>query len=109
MTFPTMSKTPQLDLQLEREPVLTESPTVEMLQSVVPLSVPGSGVPAAAPCHPWFVSNRFPESRHAWFAWNQVRHALGFTPGIDTAYTPGDGGFDPRTGVQLPSFGKFAG
>jgi hypothetical protein len=62
-TFPTMSKTPQLDLQLEREPVFTASPAAEMLQSVVPLSVPGSGVPAAAPCHSRFVSSCLPESR----------------------------------------------
>src|SRR5439155_44397 len=39
-TFPTMSNTPQSDLQLDREPELTASPTTEMLQSVVPLSVP---------------------------------------------------------------------
>src|SRR5262249_21434687 len=84
-TFPTMSKTPQLDLQLDREPVFTAPLATEMSQSVVPLSVPGSGVPAAAPCHSRFVSSRFPESRHAWFAWNQVMHALGCTPGIDTA------------------------
>ena len=38
-----------------------------------------------------------------------MRHALGGTPGTDTAYTPGEGGFDPGTGVQFPSFGKFAG
>jgi hypothetical protein len=28
-----MSKTPQLDLQLDREPVFTASPAVELLQS----------------------------------------------------------------------------
>src|SRR5262249_33681704 len=50
-TLPTMSNTPQLDLQFDREPVVTGLPAVEMLQSVVPLSVPGSGVPAAASCH----------------------------------------------------------
>jgi len=35
--------------------------------------------------------------------------ALGSTPAMETAYTPGEGGRDPRTGVQLPSFGKFPG
>src|SRR3989442_11823422 len=84
-TFPTMSNTPQSDLQLDREPELTASPTTEMLQSVVPLSVPGSGVPAAASCHSRPVSNRFPDRRHACAAWNQVMHALGWTPGMDTA------------------------
>jgi hypothetical protein len=34
-------------------------------------------------------------------------HVLGCTPGMDRAYTPGDGGFDPRTGVQFPVFGKL--
>src|SRR5262249_19863697 len=103
-----MSKTPQLDLQLLREPVFTGLREVTP-QSVVMLSVPGSGVPAAAPCHSRFVSSRFPESRQAWFAWNQLRHALGATLGSDTAYTPGEGGLDPSTGVQLPSRGKFPG
>src|SRR5213596_1268649 len=92
VTFPTMSNTPQLDLQFDREPVFTASPAAEMLQSDVPLSVPGSGVPAAAPCHSWLVSSRFPESRHAWFAWNHVTQVLGCTPGMETTYTPGEGG-----------------
>ena len=55
-----MSNTPQLDLQVAREPVFTTPE--EMAQSVVPLSVPGSGVPAAAPCHSTFVSRCLPES-----------------------------------------------
>jgi hypothetical protein len=80
-----MSKAPQLDLQLDREPVFTASPVDETLQSDVPLSVPGSGVPCAAACHSSFRASRFPESRHAWFAWNQVMQALGSTPGMDTA------------------------
>src|SRR5262249_49901658 len=62
-TSPTMSNTPQLDLQFEREPVLTGPPPVA--QSVVPLSVPGSGVPAAARCHSSLRTNRFPETAHA--------------------------------------------
>src|SRR5262245_55075452 len=85
-TFPTMSNAPQLDLQLDREPVFTASPTEKTLQSVVPLSAsPGSGVPCAAACHSSFRASRLPESRHAWFAWNQVMHALGSTPGMETA------------------------
>src|SRR4051794_41106969 len=53
--FPTMSNPPQRDTQLARDPVVpgsvTGTPSWVMLQSVLPLSVPGSGVPAAAPCH----------------------------------------------------------
>jgi hypothetical protein len=72
-TFPTMSNTPHADLQFDRDPVLTGLPVlpvVPTLQSVVPLSVPGSGVPCAAACHSSLRASRFPESRHAWFAWN---------------------------------------
>src|SRR5437016_307179 len=84
-TFPTMSNAPQLDLQLLREPVFTGLPAAEMVQSVVPLSVPGSGVPAAASCHSRFVASRLPDTRHAWAAWNQVVQVLGSTPGMETA------------------------
>src|SRR5262245_43077894 len=63
-TFPTLSKTPHADLQFDRDPVLTGCGELPA-QSVVPLSVPGSGVPAAAPCHSRFVSSRFPDRRHA--------------------------------------------
>src|SRR5262249_50521636 len=84
-TLPTMSNTPHADLQLDREPVGDGANVLPTLQSVEPLSVPGSGVLAAAPCHSRFVSSRFPEPRHAWFAWNHVMQALGCTPGIDTA------------------------
>src|SRR5207249_3779042 len=108
-TFPTMSNTPQLDLQFDREPVFTGLPAVEMLQSVVPLSVPGSGVPAAARCHSSFRASRFPDVAHACTAWNHVVQVLGSTPGIDTAYTPGEGGSEPRTGVHWPPAGKFTG
>src|SRR5437764_10716812 len=76
-TFPTMSNTPQLDLQFDREPVFTGLPAAEMLQSVVPLSVPGSGVPAAASCHSRFVASRVPASRHACAARNEAMHAPG--------------------------------
>jgi hypothetical protein len=62
-----MSNTPQLDLQAAQDPVAV-GPFAPTAQSVVPLSVPGSGVPAAAPCHSRFVINRFPDSKHAWFA-----------------------------------------
>src|SRR5437773_12529499 len=64
-TFPTMSYTPQSDLQLDREHELAASPTTEMLQSVVPLSVQGGGVLAAALCHAKPGSNRVPDTRHA--------------------------------------------
>ena len=104
-----MSNTPQLDLQFARDPVFTGWSAVEMLQSVVPLSVPGSGVPAAARCHSSLRTSRFPETAHACTAWNQVVQVLGNTPATETAYTPGLGGLDPRIGVQLPSLGKLAG
>src|SRR5262249_42637673 len=55
------------------------------------------------------VRRRLPDRRHAWFAWNQVMQALGGTPGMERAYTPGEGGLTPGTGVQLPSSGKFVG
>jgi predicted RecA/RadA family phage recombinase len=60
-TFPTMSNTPQADLQLLREPVFT-IPGELTAQSVVRLSVPGSGVPATASCHSWFVGRRLPDN-----------------------------------------------
>src|SRR3990170_6168000 len=56
--LPTMSKAPNLDLQLLREPVSTTADAATILQSVVPLSVPGSGVPAAAICHSALVRSR---------------------------------------------------
>ena len=108
-TFPIMSKIPQLDLQLAREPVLAGFAEF-VTQVVLPSSaLPGSGVPCAAACHSWFVKSRFPESRHACSAWNQVVNVVGRTPGIETAYTPGVGGLVPKTAVQLPLAGKFAG
>src|SRR5438477_9534376 len=103
-----MSNAPQLDLQFERDPVLT-GPGEFTLQSDVPLSVPGSGVPAAASCHSRFVSSRFPESRHSCPAWNQLMQAVGSTPGMETAYTPGLGGLDPGIGVHCALGGKFSG
>ncbi len=36
-------------------------------------------------------------------------HVLGSTPGTDTAYTPGEGGSEPKTGVHWPPAGKFVG
>src|SRR5207244_10895720 len=81
--LPTMSKTPQLDLQLVREPVFTGAPAAKVLQSGGPVSAPGSGVPAAARCHSSFLISRFPEKAHAWSAWNQLKQVLGNTPGIE--------------------------
>src|SRR5262249_56205522 len=59
-TFPIMSNAPHADLQLERDPVSDGVPVWLKLQSVVPLSVPLSGVLAAAPCHSRFVRSRLP-------------------------------------------------
>src|SRR5262245_10604104 len=107
-TFPIMSSAPHADRQLAREPVSAGS-TEFVTHVIAPSSAtPGSGVPAAAPCHSRFVRSRFPDSRHAWFAWNQVMHRLGRAPGMETAKTPGDGGFDPAIGVQFPLLGKLA-
>jgi len=50
LTLPTMSNAPHAETQPVRAPVATAVAAAETLQSVVPLSVPGAGVPAAA-CH----------------------------------------------------------
>src|SRR5262245_3725424 len=81
--LPTIPNAPQLDLQFARDPVGT-GPVAFVLQSFGPGVPPGSGVPAAAPCHSMFVRSRFPDSRHAWFAWNHVMQVLGPTPGTET-------------------------
>jgi hypothetical protein len=107
-SFPTMSNAPQLDLQFARLPVFFGAPEF-VLQSLAPAVLPGLGVPAAASCHSSFRARRFPESRHAWLARKKVTQPLGSTPEIDTAYTPGLGGFDPETGVHWPFAGKLAG
>src|SRR5262245_36434949 len=108
-TFPTMSKVPQLDLQFDRDPVFAGLAEF-VAHVVVPSSAsPRSGVPAAARCHSSFRTRRLPAAAHACAAWNQEIHALGCTPGTETAYRPGEGGLDPGTGGQFPSFGKFAG
>src|SRR5262245_24611506 len=86
-TLPTMSKWPVSETQPAREPVGSTS-SASMLQSLEPLSTPGSGVPSAAICHSWFVASRFPALRHAAAAWNQLRNLAGATPGMDTAYAP---------------------
>jgi hypothetical protein len=62
-----MSNTPHADLQFDRDPV-SDGANVLTLQSVVPLSVPGSGVLAAARCHSSLRTSRLPESVHASFA-----------------------------------------
>src|SRR5258705_9172145 len=48
--FPTMSKAPRADSQSFRAPVRVAD-TVLLLQFVVPLSGPASGVPVAPICH----------------------------------------------------------
>src|SRR5215813_4269259 len=58
--FPTMSNAPRAETQLDREPVGVGSwPDWNvLLQSVVPSSRPGSGVPVAAVCHSALVGSR---------------------------------------------------
>src|SRR5262245_10463749 len=64
-TFPTMSNVPQLDLQLDRDPVFT-GPAEFVVHVVVPSSAfPGSGVPAAARCHSSFRTRCLPDAAHA--------------------------------------------
>ena len=80
-----MSKAPSDDTQLLREPVATTVNVLRVLQSVVPLSGPGSGVPATAACHSAFDGSRLPAFVHACCAWNHVMNADGVTPGRLTA------------------------
>ena len=85
-----MSNAPVSDTHRLREPVFTGSSgsvnvVVVMLQSLVPMSVPGSGVPSAPACHSALVASRLLALRHAACAWNQVILADGVTPAIDTA------------------------
>src|SRR5262249_42086809 len=79
--LPTMSKAPRADLQLLREPVSTAASTLFVLQSVVPLSGPGSGVPATAACHSAFDGSRLRAFLHAASAWNPVMFPAGGPPG----------------------------
>ncbi len=85
-----MSKAPRADTQLLRDPVFTGSSgsvkVVEVvLQSVAPLSGPGSGVPATAACHSAFDGNRLRAFSHAACASNHVAYADGVTPAKLTA------------------------
>src|SRR5262249_26590975 len=85
--WPTMSKAPRAETQLLRAPVGDRpGPSPEMLQSVIPLSAPGSGVPFAATCHSALVGSRLPALAHASCAWNHVMNAEGSTDGRLTAY-----------------------
>src|SRR5262245_48574707 len=78
-TLPLASRTPRADTQALRAPVPTTS-AMPTLQSVVPLSVPGSGVPFAPTCHSALVGSRLPELAHASCAWNQVMNCAGISP-----------------------------
>ena len=84
-TFPAMSCTPQDETHAEREPVGVANGELVAQVVVRSSNAPASGVPAAAACHSSLVSSRFPDSRHACSAWNQVMHVLGITPGRETA------------------------
>jgi hypothetical protein len=52
-----------------------------VLQSVVPLSGPRSGVPITAACHSAFDGSRLRAFSHAACAWNHVMFADGSTAG----------------------------
>src|SRR5262245_27221209 len=79
--LPTMSNAPRADTQFRRDLVSAVASVLFVLQSVVPLSLPGSGLPAAAACHSAFVGSRLREFLQACCAWNQVIHPDGMTPG----------------------------
>src|SRR5262249_59505056 len=59
--LPTMSKAPRDDTQLARDPVRATASVLAVLQSVEPLSGPGSGVPATSPCHSGPGGRRLPQ------------------------------------------------
>src|SRR5262249_45698060 len=64
--FPPMSKAPRAETQWLRAPVMMSAISLaRVLQSVAPLSAPGSGVPFAAPCHSALVGSRLPEFAQA--------------------------------------------
>ena len=79
-----MSKAPSTDTQLAARSG-GHRRTRRLLQSVVPLSGPGSGVPITADCHSAFDGSRLRALRHAACAWNQVMWVDGVTPGRLTA------------------------
>src|SRR5262249_50950649 len=83
-SLPTLSKARSGEPQLVGSRVPTKSAGV-VLQSVIPLSGPGSGVPTPAACHSALDGRRLPEFVHACCAWNQVIHADGVTPSTLTA------------------------
>src|SRR5262245_15032130 len=84
--LPTMSKAPRAETQLLRAPVSVAKPSLAaVLQSVVPLSGPGSGVPFAPTCHSALVGSRLPALAQASCAWNHVMDAEGSTDGKLTA------------------------
>ena len=58
---------------------------LSVLQSVVPLSPPGSGEPVTAICHSALLGSRLPALAQAMLAWYQVMYADGTTPGRLTA------------------------
>ena len=80
-----MSNAPRADLQALRDPAGIVLNALAVLQSVVPSSEPGSGVPATAACHSAFEGSRLRAFLHAAWAWNQVAYADGSTPGRLTA------------------------
>src|SRR5262245_37616806 len=84
--LPTMSKAPRADTQALREPVFTTvAKLATVLQSLIPSSGPGSGVPFAPTCHSELVGSRLPLLAHASCAWNHVMNAEGISNGRLTA------------------------
>jgi hypothetical protein len=54
LKFPTVSNAPSDDTQALRDPVAATTEVLFVLQSLVPLSAPGSGVPMTPACHSAF-------------------------------------------------------
>jgi hypothetical protein len=79
-----MSKAPRAETQPLREPVGAEE-ELPVLQTVVPLSGPGSGVPITAACHSAFDGSPLRAFSHAACAWDQAMNPAGVTPGRLTA------------------------
>src|SRR5262249_32991986 len=108
-----MSNAPRADLQALRDPAGIAANALAVLQSVVPSSDPGSGVPVTAACHSAFDGSRLPELSHAARPWNHVMLAGGCPPGpapgkgVAAWFGPGGGAgrvlvFGPAAGLPPP-------
>ena len=90
-----MSKAPKADMQPLRDPVATRAMALSVLQSVVPLSGPGSGDPVTAVCH-WFAAYDVKQFADLETFTSNVRsvqeriRAAAPRAGFERVYAPGD-------------------